>query len=543
MTSWPARSPPASYEIKGVAADGLAVDGHPDLVEFRAAAVRGERSRSCRGPAAMASLAQSRSFALIGRAARADPRRSSSRRPSTSRASPPKWPRPGTLPATSSIRTAPSGPARRGHFCTKQPDVPGRSLCRPPTRRSSPMRSSAPQACALPCRRTWPTSWTATRASRCCRTIRRGRALHPRARPRRQRRCGMNEHFVREGRIDITRLANGLTVATERMPEIATATLGVWVGAGSAPRAGRTNTACRTSSSTWPSRARPAAPRAQIAEDIENVGGDINAATSVEYTSYTARVLGENVGRRARRARRHPDQFGFDDGGACAREGRHPAGIRRRRGYAGRSRLRRLHGDGLRRPADRPPDPRHARHHQELRRGHDPGLPRARIHARRAWCSPPPATWTMRRSSRRRSAHFGAMPAAEDARAASGLYTGGERRISRKLEQANIVLGLPGLSFKDPGYYAAHLFAHMLGGGLTSRLWHEVRETRGLAYSIDSFTGPSPIAACSASAPAPAAADVAELMKVTLDCTAPGGARHQRDRNGPRQGADEGRRC
>ena len=46
------------------------------------------------------------------------------------------------------------------------------------------------------------------------------------------------------------------------------------------------------------------------------------------------------------------------------------------------------------------------------------------------------------------------------------------------------MLGLPGLSFKDPGYYPVHLYAHILGGGLTSRLWHEVRETRGLAYSI-----------------------------------------------------------
>ena len=85
---------------------------------------------------------------------------------------------------------------------------------------------------------------------------------------------------------------------------------------------------------------------------------------------------------------------------------------------------------------------------------------------------------------------FGAMPAVEIRQPESGLYSGGERRISRRLEQANIVLGLPGLSFKDPGYYATHLFAHILGGGLTSRLWHEVRENRGLAYSIDSFHWP-----------------------------------------------------
>ena len=48
----------------------------------------------------------------------------------------------------------------------------------------------------------------------------------------------------------------------------------------------------------------------------------------------------------------------------------------------------------------------------------------------------------------------------------------------------------PACSFKDPRYYATQLFAHVLGGGLTSRLWHEVREKRGLAYSIDAFHWP-----------------------------------------------------
>ena len=62
--------------------------------------------------------------------------------------------------------------------------------------------------------------------------------------------------------------------------------------------------------------------------------------------------------------------------------------------------------------------------------------------------------------------------------------------MPRRLEQANIVLGLPGCSFKDPRYYATHMFAQILGGGLTSRLWHEVREQRGLAYEIGAFHWP-----------------------------------------------------
>jgi predicted Zn-dependent peptidase len=113
---------------------------------------------------------------------------------------------------------------------------------------------------------------------------------------------------------------------------------------------------------------------------------------------------------------------------------------------------------------------------------------------------------------------FGAIPAVAARQPEPGLYSGGERRIPRKLEQANLVLGLPGLSFKDPGYYAVHLFAHILGGGLTSRLWHEVRETRGLAYSIDSFHWPFSDSGLFGVGAGTAGSDVAELMEVTLAC-------------------------
>jgi predicted Zn-dependent peptidase len=112
--------------------------------------------------------------------------------------------------------------------------------------------------------------------------------------------------------------------------------------------------------------------------------------------------------------------------------------------------------------------------------------------------------------------HFGAMPSVPLGEPEAGTYSGGERRISRRLEQANIVLGLPGLSFKDPGYYATHLFAHILGGGLTSRLWHEVRENRGLAYSIDSFHWPFSDTGLFGIGAGTAGSDVAELMDVTL---------------------------
>ena len=115
--------------------------------------------------------------------------------------------------------------------------------------------------------------------------------------------------------------------------------------------------------------------------------------------------------------------------------------------------------------------------------------------------------------------HFGAMPASEAPEAVPGQYRGGERRMKRKLEQANLVLGLPGLSFRDDTYYATHLFAQVLGGGLTSRLWHEVRETRGLAYDIQAFHWPFTDCGLFGIGAGTSGADLAELVDVTIATT------------------------
>ncbi|MBM3579539.1 MAG: insulinase family protein [Alphaproteobacteria bacterium] len=68
-----------------------------------------------------------------------------------------------------------------------------------------------------------------------------------------------------------------------------------------------------------------------------------------------------------------------------------------------------------------------------------------------------------------------------------GKYSGGEFKKEKKLEQVNLVMGFKGLSCLDPGYYTAQILAMILGGGMSSRLFQEVRENRGLAYSIYAF--------------------------------------------------------
>jgi predicted Zn-dependent peptidase len=326
----------------------------------------------------------------------------------------------------------------------------------------------------------------------------------------------MNRHFVREPGIDITRLDNGLTVATERMPEIATATLGIWVGVGSRHEAPEEHGLSHLiEHMAFKGTGRRSAR--QIAEDIEDIGGDINAATSVEYTSYTARVLGENIDVAI-------DVLGdiltnsvFDEAELAREKGvilQEHAAVEdtpddliydafMETAFAGQAigrpilgtpqTIERLDGGTIR---------------AFMAREYTPG--RMVLAAAGNVDHAQVVEYADRK--------FGGLRAVEAGTVEQARYTGGERRFRRKLEQANLVLGLPGLSFKDPGYYGVHLFAHLLGGGLTSRLWHEVREERGLAYSIEAFHWPFSDTGIFGIGAATSGSSLRQLAEVTLDC-------------------------
>ena len=68
------------------------------------------------------------------------------------------------------------------------------------------------------------------------------------------------------------------------------------------------------------------------------------------------------------------------------------------------------------------------------------------------------------------------------------LYGGGDARFAEELEQAHIAFAFPGLSNADADYYVGQLYTAALGGGMSSRLFQEAREKRGLCYSIYAFT-------------------------------------------------------
>jgi predicted Zn-dependent peptidase len=83
--------------------------------------------------------------------------------------------------------------------------------------------------------------------------------------------------------------------------------------------------------------------------------------------------------------------------------------------------------------------------------------------------------------------HFTELSTAPHAKAAKAKYKGGDKRVKRKFEQLHLTMGFEGASFHDEDYYAWQVLAILLGGGMSSRLFQEVREKRGLAYTVQSF--------------------------------------------------------
>lgn len=83
---------------------------------------------------------------------------------------------------------------------------------------------------------------------------------------------------------------------------------------------------------------------------------------------------------------------------------------------------------------------------------------------------------------------FARLPTGTRKQPAAARYVGGVHLQDRDLEQLHLTLGWPGVSYHDDSYYAHQIYSTILGGGMSSRLFQEVREHRGLAYSVYSFS-------------------------------------------------------
>lgn len=285
--------------------------------------------------------------------------------------------------------------------------------------------------------------------------------------------------------VEVTRLDNGLTVATEAMPHIESAAIGVWVGAGSrSERDGEHGISHLLEHMAFKGTKRRTAR--QIAEEIEAVGGELNAATSVENTYYYARVLGDDVPLAADILGDILLESAFD-----------PEELKREQHVI-------VQEIGA---ADDTPDDKVFDLFQSAAwpeqsigkpilgtvdtvRGF--GAPALRTYLGAHYRAP-----QMVLSAAGAVDHATVVALAEEKLAGlptsdgpddpPARYFGGERREERDLQETQIVLGFEGRRYGSADYYAAQLLASVLGGGMSSRLFQEIRESRGLCYSIYAF--------------------------------------------------------
>jgi predicted Zn-dependent peptidase len=289
-----------------------------------------------------------------------------------------------------------------------------------------------------------------------------------------------------------TVLPGGVRVVTEWVPGVRSASIGVWVGAGS-----RDESPVTTGSAHFLEhllfKGTKRRTALQISAEIEAVGGDLNAFTSKEYTCYHARVLDQDLdlamdvvfdvvssavlappdveaerGVILEEIAMHEDDPGemVHDEFAFALFGDEPLG---------RPILGSVESiNGLSREAIRRFYRTHYRPHRFVVSAAG-NVDHARVVS------------AVRRS-------FGHLvtedrdPHRRRAGRVKVARTGGSRIVTRPTEQAHIVLGAPGFPRSDDRRYATSILATALGGGMSSRLFQEVREKRGLAYSVYAFT-------------------------------------------------------
>jgi predicted Zn-dependent peptidase len=283
----------------------------------------------------------------------------------------------------------------------------------------------------------------------------------------------------------ITTLDSGLRVATEEMAHVKTASVGVWVDVGARYERPDVNGVAHMLEHMAFKGTKRRSARG-IAEAIEDVGGQLNAYTSREHTAYYARVLADDlplavdiladilqhstfVDEELLRERQvvlqeigqvqdTPDDLVFD----LFQETVYPEQA------LGRSILG-------------PAEIVAAMPRQALLEymGSHYGPGRMVLGAA--------GKIEHERVVELAQELFAGLPAPGSPVADPASYRGGERRETRDLEQVHVLLGLPAFSYMDDDFYALQVLSTMLGGGMSSRLFQEVRENRGLAYSIFSF--------------------------------------------------------
>jgi predicted Zn-dependent peptidase len=279
-----------------------------------------------------------------------------------------------------------------------------------------------------------------------------------------------------------TQLANGLRVVSHRMPSLETVSMGMWVGVGA-----RHETMAQQGIShllehmAFKGTRRRSAK--DIAEEIEAVGGELNAATSLETTAYFTRVLAGDIG------------LGLDILADILLNPRHAGGeLEREREVilqeiaATRDSPDEIAYELLQEAAF--PDQAIGRpilgtaaSVKSFRTADLRKFMKANYGAKRMVLS---AAGKIDHGElvRHAEALFGSMNGGIGGRFEPARYGGGTRSSSKPFEQCHLLLAFEGPSYSAPDYYAAQVFSAHFGGGISSRLFQEVRERRGLCYSV-----------------------------------------------------------
>ncbi|MBL8658687.1 MAG: insulinase family protein [Rhodospirillales bacterium] len=285
--------------------------------------------------------------------------------------------------------------------------------------------------------------------------------------------------------IRVTTLANGLRVATDPVETVETTSVGVWVEAGSRFETAQINGVSHFLEHMVFKGTERRDARA-IAEEIEAVGGHLNAHTSREYTAFFAKVLKEDLA------------LAVDIIADILQEPRIDA--------VEFARERSVVLQEIMQSLDTPDDIIFDRF-QETAFPAQPlgrpvlgsprlikGMPReAMLSYRQDHYGP--SRLILAASGRvdhdalvaMAEKTFIRLPPASDKTRRKAKYRGGDWRDDRDLEQVNFVLGFEGVGYQDPDFYALSMLSALLGGGMSSRLFQEVREKRGLVYSIYTF--------------------------------------------------------
>ncbi|WGV16523.1 M16 family metallopeptidase [Fuscovulum ytuae] len=287
--------------------------------------------------------------------------------------------------------------------------------------------------------------------------------------------------------LKITTLPNGLRIVTEDMPGLLSASAGIWVTAGGRhERAEQNGIAHFLEHMAFKGTEKRTSLR--IAEEIEDVGGYINAYTSREMTAYYARILSPDVGlaldvisdivlnpvfnaddieterhvilQEIGQALDTPDDIIFDWLQEVSYPdqpfGRTILGPAERVQAFGRDDLRAFVGEHY------GPD--------QMILAAAGGVDHDAIVAQA-------------------EATFGHLKPVGNARIHPARFAGGERREIKDLEQVHVALAFEGPGYRSPDVYAAQVYATAMGGGMSSRLFQKIREERGLCYSIFAQSG------------------------------------------------------